>query len=386
MLDSQTIRAWQEAPRLTSFASFFEQTARGTANLPDLGQPEPDMRLLAFDLDCLAFWDTHRRLWGNFDYHYFASIPYRLEEEMRLGTAILAFGLQAWGREQRAATVYTLGAGAGTLARTLARIGDGRFKTLCCSPTDGNKASFFARRGSQHAHFHHGPFFELDEARYASDANLAPFRDGYDVLLEDTTFQMYGRNRDDQLAVIAPRVRPEGLLIQVQKLSQPDIDIYYGREDQKDGQFKSRYFSTAQIAAKKHDVLDVMTTFQVDLKTSLTALASHFGYSAVTWNSGNFYTIISANSLTVLQSFVSSMLKPAIPSDYCYETLPQIHARREILPVTTDWPGGFPTWSWPQNRPSRRAEGSLSNRQDQETGICRSMKRIWTGTATPAQT
>ena len=342
MVDSQTIHTWQNAPRLTSFAAFFELTARGEANQPDLGHPEPDMGLLAFDLDCMTFWDTHRRLWGNFDYHYFASIPYRLEEEMRLGTAILAFGLQAWGRRQRAATVYTLGAGAGTLARALARTGDGRFKTLCCSPTDGNRTSFFARRGSEDAHFHHGPFFELDEARYAADENLAPFRDGYDVLLEDTTFQMYGRNRQDQLAVIAPRIRPEGLLVQVQKISHPDIDTYLRREDQKDEQFKSRYFSTAQIAAKKRDVLDVMTTFQVDLKASLAALDSHFGYSAVTWNSGNFYTIVSSNSLPALRTFLSSMLKPAIPPDYCYEALPQIFARGEILPVTMDWAWRLP--------------------------------------------
>jgi hypothetical protein len=297
----------------------------------------------------MAFWDTHKRLWGNFDYHYFASIPYRLEEECRLATAILEFSLRAWVQGQRPATVYTLGAGAGTLARTLARLGDGRLKTLCCSPTEGNRVSFFERRGSEDAHFHHGPFFELDDARYATDENLIPFRDGYDVLLEDTTFQMYGKNRQDQLAVIAPRLRMGGLLIQVQKISHPDVETYLRREDQKDAQFKSRYFSEVQIAAKKRDVLDVMANFQVDLESSLAALAEHFSYSAITWNSGNFYTIVSSNAFEALRGFVSSMLAPAIPPAYSPEKLPQIYSRNEGLPVSADWAWRVPKSAGAQN-------------------------------------
>ncbi|SFB64626.1 hypothetical protein SAMN03159496_06515 [Rhizobium sp. NFR07] len=120
-MNSEIINQWRRAPRLCAFAEFFEQTARGTANQPDMGKPYADEVLLGKDVDCLAFADTHRRLWGAFDNHYFASIPYRLEEECRLGAAILRFGLKAWAREARPAAVYTLGAGAGTLSRTLDR-------------------------------------------------------------------------------------------------------------------------------------------------------------------------------------------------------------------------------------------------------------------------
>jgi hypothetical protein len=336
MVDLQTVEAWRKAPRLTSFAMFFESTARGLGGMPDIDRPKPDMKLLDFDLDCKTFWDTHRRLWGHFDNHYFASIPYRLEEECRLAAAILSFVLEAWGRSGDAATVYTLGAGAGTLARALAKLGDGRVKTLCCSPTDGNRVCFFARRGSEEAHFHHGPFFDLDDERYAADENLRPFRDGYDVLLEDTTFQMYGRDREKQLAVIAPRIRSGGLLIQVQKITHPDIEAYFQRERQKDEQFKSRYFSQMEIIAKKHDVLDTMIDFQVDLESSLSALRSYFSYSAITWNSGNFYTIVSSNSFDSLRSFITSMVKPAMEPDFCYEQLPRVFAREGTSPVE-DW-------------------------------------------------
>jgi len=344
MVDSKTIDAWRKAPRLNSFATFFEQTASGLGGAPDLSRPEPEMDLLSFDLDCMTFWDTHRRLWGHFDSHYFASIPYRLEEECRLGAAILSFSEKTWARRGRPATIYTLGAGAGTLARALAKLGDGRLKTLNCSPTDGNRVCFFARRGSGDAYFYHGPFFELDDERYEKEETLQPFRDGYDVLFEDTTFQMYGRDRDKQTGFIAPRVSPNGVLVQVQKLTHRDSETYLERERQKDEVFKSRFFSGTQIVEKRRDVLDTMFDFQVDLETTRSALRSYFQYAVVTWNSGNFYTIVSSNSLDSLRDFVGSMVKPAIPSEFCYEQLPHILVNHERNLMPADW-----AWRPPQS-------------------------------------
>ncbi|NTJ11747.1 class I SAM-dependent methyltransferase [Rhizobium lusitanum] len=344
MVDSKTIDAWRKAPRLNSFATFFEQTASGLGGAPDLGKPEPEMDLLSFDRACMTFWDTHRRLWGHFDSHYFASIPYRLEEECRLGAAILSFAEKTSARHGRPATIYTLGAGAGTLARALAKLGDGRLKTLNCSPTAGNCVCFFARRGSDDAHFYHGPFFELDDERYAADETLLPFQDGYDVLLEDTTFQMYGRDRDNQIGFIAPRVRPNGVLVQVQKLTQRNTETYLERERQKDEVFKSRFFSVGQIVEKKRGVLDTMFDFQVDLETSQSALRSYFRYAVVTWNSGNFYTIVSSNSLNSLRDFVTSMVKPAILSAFHYEQVPKVLVNDETNPIQADW-----AWRAPQS-------------------------------------
>ncbi|WP_168878885.1 class I SAM-dependent methyltransferase [Rhizobium sp. P28RR-XV] len=337
MVDQQTMESWRNAPRLNSFAAFFERTASGLEGAPDLGRPEPEMDLLSFDLDCMTFWDTHRRLWGHFDSHYFASIPYRLEEECRLAAAILLFGLQSWARSGHAATIYTLGAGAGTLARALAKLGDGRLKTLCCSPTGGNRDCFFAQRGSEDAHFHHGPFFELDDVRYGTDDNLRPFRNGYDVLFEDTTFQMYSRDREKQLAFVTPRIRPGGLLVQVQKLSHRNIEVYLERERQKDELFKPRFFSNTQIVAKKRDVLDTMLDLQVDLEASATALQSYFRYSVITWNSGNFYTIVSSNSLKSLGNFVTSMVKPAMPAEFCHEVVPRVLVNERNDPIPLGW-------------------------------------------------
>jgi tRNA (cmo5U34)-methyltransferase len=348
MIDSKVISTWRHAPRLNAFANFFEKTASGLEGAPELGAPMLAEDLLSYDLECLIFADTHRRLWGKFEHHYFASIPYRLEEECRLGAAIFRFCLKAWATDNRCATLYTLGAGAGSLTRSLAKLGDGRIKTLNCSPTDGNRICFFEKRGSEHAHFFHGPFFELDENRYNSDDNLAPFRDGYDVLLEDTTFQMYGSDRINQIIFVAQKVKGAGLLIQVQKLLHDEPVTYVERERQKDEMFKSRYFAPEQIEKKKENVLNRMIDFQVDLAATKSALATSFRYSIITWNSGNFYTIVSSNSKDAITDFVVSLINPAIPPAFNYERLPVVLIDDSDDPLPSNW-----AWRAPRSAPPK---------------------------------
>jgi len=132
--------------------------------------------------------------------------------------------------------------------------------------------------------------------------------------------------------------------VQVQKLTHRDSETYLERERQKDEVFKSRFFSGTQIVEKRRDVLDTMFDFQVDLKTTRSALRSYFQYTIVTWNSGNFYTIVSSNSLDSLRDFVGSMVRPAIPSEFCYEQLPHILGNHERKPMLADW-----AWRPPQS-------------------------------------
>jgi hypothetical protein len=347
-MDRKVIDAWRRAPRLHEFTDFFERTASGLEGAPDFGAPAAEPDLLSFDLDCLTYADTHRRLWGKFENHYFASIPFRLEEECRIAASAFRFCLMAWAREKRPATLYTLGAGAGSLSRSLAKLGDGRIKTLNCSPTVGNRVCFYEKRGSEHANFFEGPFFELDEERYSTDDDLVSFRDGYDVLVEDTTFQMYGRDRDNQTRFVARSVREAGILVQVQKLLHQDPQVYAERERQKDEMFKPRFFATAQIAEKKREILNTMADFQVDMAATTAALKTCFRYSVVTWNSGNFYTIISSNSRHSMIDFVSSLVKPAIPASFCYEALPRIIVDDNDDPLPTIW-RWRPPQSWGRN-------------------------------------
>lgn len=144
---------------------------------------------------------------------------------------------------------------------------------------------------------------------------------------------MYDDDRAQQLAFIAPRIRHGGILVQVQKLANEDQHAYDERERQKDELFKSRYFTLSQISEKKAEILGTMANCQVDLKTTVSALRLFFRYCALTWNSGNFYTIVSSNSRASILEFVSLMVKPAIPPAYCYEKTPNCAYRYGIGPT-----------------------------------------------------
>lgn len=170
----------------------------------------------------------------------------------------------------------------------------------------------------------YGAFFDLTSERLRADPALSQFQEGFDVLLEDTTFQMYGPDRDDQLAFIVPKIRPEGILIVIEKLAHTDENEYLKRECQKDDHFKSRYFSSEQIRSKNCEVLKIMRNCEVRLDELRSSLSLYFRYSIITWNSGNFYTIASTNSVATLRSFVGNMCPPALPSEFCFERLPSV--------------------------------------------------------------
>jgi tRNA (cmo5U34)-methyltransferase len=260
---------------------------------------------------------------------------------------MLTAALRTWAATARPTSVYTLGTGTGCLARTLAALGSGRIEALCCSPTAANQSAFEARRGSDHVQFHHGPFFELDDARYATDPALQRFRRGFDILFEDTTFQMYDRDRVRQIDFVARRIKPGGLFIQVDKLSHPEPDEYQRRERQKDELFKVRYFSPVLISDKKDEVLTTMAELQVDLETTIDALKGFFRYSVATWNSGNFYTIVSSNCRAAIVDFVRLLLKPAIPPAFTYTPLPAVWIDTPDEPIA-------PALSWRRSNSSGR--------------------------------
>ena len=68
-------------------ADFFEKTALG-----ELGEPNNtylgDINLFKNDEKMSSFYLNHRKLQGQFDKHFYSSIPFILEEECRVGSAL----------------------------------------------------------------------------------------------------------------------------------------------------------------------------------------------------------------------------------------------------------------------------------------------------------
>jgi hypothetical protein len=306
------------APRLNELASFFSATAAGRSGMP-WRRPDVDRRLLRRDPLVTRFINLHEKRQGPFDQHYLSSIPYRFEEEVRLGTAILRYAAD----RVEPLKLYSLGTAEATMARTISELAAGGVRSLACSPNVENERSFMAYGTPRYATFFCGPFHHLTPNLMSDREDLNPFADGFDIIMEDTTFQMYSPKRNEQIAFVMQHLKTDGILLLVEKFQHDDIGEYRRREQQKDFGFKARYFSSEQIQAKEEEVLIRMNDNEVTLGEIAKVLNDDFVACYVTWNSGNFYTIAASNSARNVKRLVSKMGQPALPSEYVYEALPR---------------------------------------------------------------
>jgi hypothetical protein len=114
----------------------------------------------------------------------------------------------------------------------------------------------------------------------------------------------------------------------VEKFLRNDEHEYRRREQQKDFGFKIRYFSDGDIRTKEDLVLNSMDKNEITLDQMIQIVIGFFSHCVVTWNSGNFYTIVAGNHTGNINRFVSGLPSPAIPAEYTYEALPiTFHAR-----------------------------------------------------------
>ncbi|UCI05205.1 class I SAM-dependent methyltransferase [Mesorhizobium sp. B1-1-8] len=302
-------------PRINELTGFFAATAGGKSGMP-IRNPVADPRLLPRNELLRKLVGLHAARQGFFDQHYHGSIPYRLEEECRMAYAVLQYAQQ----RHTPLSLYSLGTAEGTMARTLSELSEGQILTLSCSPNPENYASFMAYGEPRYAEFFIGPFHRLTKDVLRSDRRLEKFVHGFDIILEDTTFQMYSPNRSKQIEFVAQHLREGGIFVFVEKFRAIDDNDYMRREHQKDYGFKARYFPVEEIESKKTAVLKTMFGNEVTLAEMSRAASAHFKHCIITWNSGNFCSLAASNSKENLDLYVSQMAAPAIPHEYVYET------------------------------------------------------------------
>lgn len=315
-------------PRINELAGFFASTAAGKSGMP-VRRPLADARLLPNDELLRDLVALHATRQGFFDQHYHGSIPYRLEEECRMAYAVLKYARLRGGP----LSLYSLGTAEGTMARTLSEFSGGQVLSLSCSPNPENYRSFMAYGEPLHAEFFIGPFHWLTRDALGSDRRLAKFTQGFDLILEDTTFQMYSPNRPKQVEFVRQHLKDGGIFVFVEKFRAADENDYQRREEQKDYGFKARYFPHDEIERKKTAVLGTMFNNEVTLEKMASAVSAHFNHCAMTWNSGNFCSLAASNSKENLDLYVSQMPGPAIPNEYVYETT---ISRSSTIAVTED--------------------------------------------------
>jgi hypothetical protein len=302
--------------------SYFSGLASGSVGTP-IGDPVgADEPLIRRDGATHSFYQRYSQLAGYFTSHFAASVPHAVAEECRIGTA-LWLSAEALNSPDRPLTLYTLGSAEGVLARTAVLLSAGRMRSLSCSPNIENQHEFCARGRPAGADFYHGLFVDVVQQINAKTGRFASFFDGFDYVIEDTTFQMYSRERYAPIRLVTSVLKESGILLLIEKLRHHDMREYTRRERQKDVLHKLRYFSKSDIDRKADTVLSVMFDHLVTLDSLAHDVSRVLEHCALIWNAGNFYVLAASRSATAIESFVRRLCQPFLIPDFCHEAVPR---------------------------------------------------------------
>ncbi|NEQ97628.1 MAG: class I SAM-dependent methyltransferase [Cyanothece sp. SIO2G6] len=262
---------------------------------------------------------------GTFYQHLCASIPFFIEEQCRLGIALHKLARFRLDCNQQTFTLYETSSADGTNARTLAEYSQGLIKTLTDSPNSANGQNFHRLCQHNYSDIHIGPFVDITPDYLEARDDRPYLKYGFDAIYENTTFQMYGPDRNAQIAYVKRVLKDDGLFIFCEKLMHPDRDEYERREQVKDDLFKSNYFSKSEIAQKSTQILEQMERCQVTLDELISAISCHFKYAYMLWNSTNFYEVAASNCASTLRKFIDSLGRSYVPTPFlCEENIVKV--------------------------------------------------------------
>ena len=324
VFDYDEIRATLlKGPRVTSLLKHFENIAAGNSQAPTQ-HIYASSDFLSKSNEYREYHTVYQRNIGTFFQHLCASIPFYLEEQCRIGVAIHRLAKHRLKDEKKPFpfTYYETSAADGTDARTLAEYSQGMIRTLTDSPNPANGENFHRLCQHNYSDIHIGPFTDITP-EYISARNDRPYlKDGFDFILENTTFQMYGPNRKDQIAYVKRVLKSDGLMLFCEKMTNPVRDEYERREHIKDNLFKPHYLTKADIDQKSSQILGEMEQCQVTLDEFVDSLSHHFKYAYMIWNSTNFYDVVASNDQSNLQKFISFLGEHYVPAPFlCEETI-----------------------------------------------------------------
>jgi hypothetical protein len=119
-----------------------------------------------------AFFEAYGRLLGTFKRHFVSSIPLVAGEMSRNGAAATMYLLNRGQMLGRDTYFQSVGAADGTMARTIAQLGNGSIWILNSSETAANREEFYRRGASPTARFFVGPYFDISHDLLRNNQNL----------------------------------------------------------------------------------------------------------------------------------------------------------------------------------------------------------------------
>jgi hypothetical protein len=297
---------------------YLSSIASGLVGKP-INDFQPDKQVFHGDLNLIEFSTCHYKLRGTFDQHYWASIPYVFEQECRLGSAILRYAISKYTLDLPL-YLWHIGAAEATLTRTISDLGLGIVASLANSGSSANKESFLKFGHPKYAYLHIGSYQDISIDTVKEF--YCDFSTGFDIVIEDTTFQMESPDRLSQIKSVIEKMKDDGILILTEKFVGDEYDYW---EAIKDTEFKARYFSAESIENKQLNVLSKMENNQVSILEISEITSVLFSAGLCFWNSGNFYSVAVSNKKENLIRFISMLTSPCIPDHFTRS--------REIIPL-----------------------------------------------------
>lgn len=314
--------------RVTSMSSAFDALVDGSSGKPH-EDPTGREDYLLCDLENIEFLNASRRYTSDFARHASASIPFLAEGDCRLGAGILRYTKTICENGNYQVTLQEIAGANGAFSKTIVDLSKCNVSTLTNSATHGNYLEFLKIR-PEGSYFWDGPFYEITPEVLNRDSELSIFQNGFDIIYEHIVFQMYSANREQQIEFVSQNLKPNGILLLLEKNNHVDPKEYFRREEKKDGSFKSRYFSDVQLSEKKRTILNEMEKGQVTLGDLAIAMSKGFQFGALIWSSCNFNLVAASNSHYNLERFVNGLTAPCMPMDFCFEQVPQVLFAEEL--------------------------------------------------------
>ncbi len=243
---------------------------------------------------------------GNFDEHISKSIPTFKETQVRVGDALIK-------SYPEGARVLDVGASEGSLMKTVSALSEGKIETVSLDPNP-DMAKFFREKSEvPGATFEEKAFREgfADSGREVTAFDSA---DKFDVVHETMVFQFISPEREAQIGEAKRLMKPDGVLLVEEKVKNSK---WAENETKKDREYKDRYFSKAELAAK-----DKVVGFQ-QAKTETKAvgmvdnmvqqanleglLGGQFDHVVQYWDSGNFKGYAASDSRAALDKLVGNI-------------------------------------------------------------------------------
>ncbi|CAA6813489.1 MAG: Class I SAM-dependent methyltransferase [uncultured Campylobacterales bacterium] len=246
---------------------------------------------------------------GAFNTHFCASVPYSLEERIRLSYTIAKYS------SEKQISYYETSSAEGTDARSIAEYGNA--KTLTNSINKANQRTFNKLLNHNNSKFYLGSFVDITPKFIKS--NYKEFENGFDIIHENTTFQFYDGNRDLQIDYLSQVLKSDGIMIFTEKMLQKDMNEYKKREDIKNKLHKLKYFSQDEIEWKDEKIMQAILKYEVRVGSLINSIKRKFKYVYMIWNSSNFYRFVASNNKDNIERFISLLPKAYVPEEFCYE-------------------------------------------------------------------